>query len=248
MILAGNWKMKMGFHQAIQFLSDFNKLLDKKTELENFIFFPPANLSALFHKEPFYWGGQNVYYKTQGAFTGEVSAKVLKEMGASFCLLGHSERRYTFGETDVEIERKFSVLQEEALIPILCIGESLSDRFNKNKVLTKQLFWIKNYKKYENKTPFHPDRLPPPFKEIPLIVAYEPLWSIGTGDTPSYQEVDETAHFIKSYLPCVKVFYGGSVSSQNIKDFSKCASIDGFLVGGASVDPQLFYEMHQQLA
>ena len=248
MILAGNWKMKMGFHQAIQFLSDFNKRLDKKTELENFIFFPPANLSALFHKEPFYWGGQNVYYKTEGAFTGEVSAKALKEMGASFCLLGHSERRYTFGETDVEIERKFSVLQEEALIPILCIGESLSDRFNKNKVLTKQLFWIKNYKKYENKTPFHPDRLPAPFKEIPLIVAYEPLWSIGTGDTPSSQEVNETAHFIKSYLPSVKVFYGGSVSSQNIKDFSKCADIDGFLVGGASVDPQLFYEMHQQLA
>ena len=247
MILAGNWKMKMGFQQAIQFLSEFNKLIDKKKDIENFIFFPPANLSALFQKESFYWGGQNVYYKTEGAWTGEVSAKVLKEMGASFCLVGHSERRYTFGETEVEIEKKFSVLQEQALIPILCIGESLSDRFDKNKVLIKQLSWIKNYDKYENKMPFHPDRLPAPFKDTPLIVAYEPLWSIGTGDVPSSQEVEETTHFIKNYLPSVKVFYGGSVDLKNIKDFQKCASIDGFLVGGASIDPQSFYKIHQQL-
>ena len=247
MILAGNWKMNMGFHQAIQFLSVFNKLMDKKTELENFIFFPPANLSALFQKESFYWGGQNVYYKTEGAFTGEVSAKALKEMGAHFCLVGHSERRYTFGETEVEIEKKFSVLQEQALIPVLCIGESLSDRFDKNKILMKQLSWIKNYKKYESAMPFHPDRLPAPFRNLPLIVAYEPLWSIGTGDVPSSQEVEETAHFIKSYLLSVKVFYGGSLDVKNIKDFSNCSSVDGFLVGGASIQPQSFYEMYQQL-
>lgn len=246
MILAGNWKMKMGFNQAVQFLSDFNKLIDRKTELENFIFFPPANLSALFQKESFYWGGQNVHYKTEGALTGEVSAKVLKEMGAGFCLVGHSERRYIFGETEIEIEKKFFTLQEQALIPILCIGESLSDRFDKQKVLTKQLFWLKNYKKYEDKMPFHPDRLPAPFKDIPLIAAYEPLWSIGTGDLPSVQEVDETAQFIKSYLPKVQVFYGGSLELKNIKDFKKCSSLAGFLVGGASLEPKSFYEMRQQ--
>ena len=247
MILAANWKMKMGFKQAFQFLSDFNKLTDKKTELEKFIFFPPANLSGLFQKESFYWGGQNIHYQTEGAWTGEISAKVLKEMGASFCLVGHSERRYTFGETEIEIERKFSVLQEQALIPILCIGESLSDRFDKKKILTKQLSWIKNYDKYINNMPFHPDCLPTPFKDIPLIVAYEPLWSIGTGDTPSSEEIEETAQFIKNYLPSVKVFYGGSVDLKNIKDFKKCSSIDGLLVGGASLDPLSFYKLHQEL-
>ena len=247
MILAGNWKMNMGFNQAIQFLDDFNKLLQTKEEQENFVFFPPANLSALFQNESFYWGGQNVHYKTEGAWTGENSAKLLKEMGASFCLVGHSERRYTFGETETEIEKKFSTLQEQALIPVLCIGESLSDRFDKNKVLTKQLFWIKNYAKYEDKMPFHPNRLPTPFKDIPFIVAYEPLWSIGTGDVPSSQEVEETAQFIKDYLPKVKVFYGGSVNAKNIKDFLKSSSIDGFLVGGASTTAQSFYDMYQQI-
>ena len=246
MIFAGNWKMNMGFNQALQFLSEFNQLVDKKTELEKFIFFPPAYLSALFQKESFYWGGQNVYYKTEGAWTGEVSAKVLKEMGAHFCLVGHSERRYIFGETEVEIEKKFSVLQEQALIPILCVGESLSDRFDKNKILVKQLSWIKNYGKYEDKMPFHPERLPAPFKDIPLIVAYEPLWSIGTGDTPSSQEVNETARFIKDYLPSVRVFYGGSLDPQNIKSFSSCSFVDGFLVGGASIQPQSFYDMYQK--
>ncbi|MCY4321736.1 MAG: triose-phosphate isomerase [Bdellovibrionaceae bacterium] len=246
MIFAGNWKMQMGFKQAVEFLSQFNKLIDKDSELKNFIFFPPANLSALFQQESFYWGGQNVYYKTEGAFTGEISAKVLKEMGASFCLLGHSERRYSFGETEVEIEKKFSVLQKQALIPILCIGESLADRFDKNKTLMKQLFWIKNYNKYENKIPFHPDRLPADFKDIPFVIAYEPLWSIGTGDIPSAQEVDETAQFLKDYLPSVKVFYGGSVNSKNIKNFSKSSFLDGFLVGGASLKAQSFYDLYKQ--
>ena len=167
-------------------------------------------------------------------------------MGASFCLLGHSERRYIFGETDVDIEKKFSLLLELALIPLLCIGESLADRFQKKKILQKQLSWIKNYNKYQ-KLPWKPDLLPSAFKEIPLIVAYEPLWSIGTGETPSAQEINETAQFIKEYLPQTKVFYGGSVDIKNIKSFASCSFIDGFLIGGASLKPDLFYNIHQEL-
>ena len=247
MIIAGNWKMNMGFQQGLNFLSRFNGLLDKQKERENFIFFPPACLSLLFQKENFYWGGQNVHHKPEGAWTGETSASVLKEMGAAFCLLGHSERRYTFGESDVDVERKFHLLQDTALIPVLCIGESLSDRFEKQKILQKQLVWIKNYEKYK-KLPWKPELLPPAFQNISLIAAYEPLWSLGTGDTPSLEEISETAQFIKEYLPShsVKVFYGGSVDQKNTAEFSACSFIDGFLLGGASLDPDRFYNIYQE--
>lgn len=246
-MIAGNWKMNMGFQKAIDFLSHFKKLIKNPKELENFIFFPPASLSALFQKENFYWGGQNVYHQLEGAFTGENSAQVLKEMGASFCLLGHSERRWTFGESDVEIEKKFALLQELALIPVLCVGESLSDRLNKEKVLKSQLSWIKNYKKYE-KLPWKPELIPPPFKNIPMIIAYEPVWSIGTGQTPSTEEINETAQFIKEYLSLfsVPVFYGGSVDEKMAKQFSTCSSIQGLLVGGASLSADHFYNICQQ--
>ena len=248
MIVAGNWKMKMGFQQALQFLSRFNKLVDKKRELEKFIFFPPASLSLLFQKESFYWGGQNVHHQAEGAWTGETSAKTLKEMGASFCLLGHSERRYTFGESDVEIEKKFSLLQKQALIPVLCVGESLPDRFDKKNFLSRQVSWLKNHKKYQGASPCPANKLAPAFKNIPFIVAYEPVWSIGTGDTASAQEVDETAQFIKEELslPQLKIFYGGSLDSKTVKRFTACAFIDGFLLGGASLDPDQFYNIYQQ--
>lgn len=246
MIIAANWKMNMGFHKAVEFLASFNSLVGSEDK-ENFIFFPPACLSGLFHKENFYWGGQNIYYKAEGSCTGENSAKALREMGARFCLLGHSERRWTFGESDVDVEKKFSLLQELALIPVLCVGESLSDRFDREKILKRQLSWIKDYKKYE-KLPWKPELLPKFFKDISLIVAYEPVWSIGTGDTPSVQELNETAHFIKDYLHLhsIKTFYGGSIDEKTVKNFSKCSYIDGFLVGGASLSAQGFYSIYEQ--
>ncbi len=247
MIVAGNWKMRMGFQQAIQFLGAFKKLTDKSGQWENFIFFPPACLSLLFQKESFYWGGQNVYHQPEGAWTGETSALTLKEMGASFCLLGHSERRYVFGESDAEVEKKFQLLQELALIPVLCVGENLADRSNKAKILRQQLSWIKNDEKYKS-LPWKSEQIPTAFKNIPLIVAYEPLWSIGSGDTPSAQEANETAQFIKEYLPLpsIKVFYGGSVNKDAAKKISNCSFIDGFLVGGASLNPESLYSVYQE--
>ena len=168
-------------------------------------------------------------------------------MGADFCLLGHSERRYIFGESDSDIEKKFQLLQELALIPVLCIGENLQDRFDKEPVLKRQLSWIKNYNKYQ-KLPWKPESLPSAFHKIPFIVAYEPLWSIGSGDTPSYQEIGEAAGYIKEYLsyPFLKVFYGGSVNKSMVKNFSGCLSLDGLLVGGASLDPDHLYDIYRQ--
>ena len=246
MIVAANWKMNMGFKQAVDFLSVFKPLLSEKNPQE-LLFFPPASLSLLFQKQGFYWGGQNVYSQAKGAFTGENSAQTLKEMGASFCLLGHSERRWTFGETDIEIEKKFSLLQNLGLIPLLCVGESLAQRFDQKKILKTQLSWIKSYKKYE-KLPLKPELLTPAFRETPLIVAYEPLWSIGTGDIPSTSEIQQTTQYIKEYLdlPQLKVFYGGSVTKELIQDLAQhCPLLDGVLVGGASLNPTNFYEIYK---
>ena len=133
----------MGYQKALSFLSEFKNLIQQE-DIEKFIFFPPAGLSLLFQSESLYWGVQNIYQQKEGAFTGENSAELFKEMGASFCLVGHSERRYLFGETDSEIEKKFSLLQESALIPILCIGEALSERFEKEKHLIKNFLGLSN--------------------------------------------------------------------------------------------------------
>ena len=243
MLIGANWKMNMGYQKALSFLSEFKNLIQEE-DTKHFIFFPPSVLSLLFQRESFYWGSQNIYQKRKGAFTGETSAELLKEMGASFCLLGHSERRYLFGETDTEVEKKFSLLQELALIPVLCLGEILAERFEKEKSLIKKLSWIKQYTKYEN-LPFHPELLPPSFKDFSLIVAYEPLWSIGTGETPSSSEIEEVVALIKNYLPHVKVFYGGSVEAENVSSLVS-DGLDGFLVGGASLSPQSLYQIYKQ--
>ena len=234
MIISANWKMNMGLKQALDFLSQFKKLLKSEKEREQFLFFPPTCLSFLFQKENLYWGGQNISYKTGGALTGETSAQTLKELGAGFCLVGHSERRYIFGESDFDIEKKFHILQELALIPLLCIGENLDKRLEKEKFLKRQLSWIKTYEKYQN-LPWQSEELPPTFRSIPFIIAYEPLWSIGSGETPSSEEVNETSQFIKEYLPfpSAKVFYGGSLDQKTVKKFRNCPLIDGFLIGGS---------------
>ena len=244
MLIVANWKMKMGYQKALSFLSEFTSLIQKE-EAEHFVFFPPAGLSSLFQSKNLYWGPQNVYQQKEGALTGENSAELFKEMGASFCLLGHSERRYIFGESDVEVEKKFSLLQELALIPVLCIGEAGLERSEKKKHLIKKLSWIKQYTKYDQ-LPFHPERLPECFKDYSVIVAYEPLWSIGTGETPSSSEIQEVVNLIKDYLPHVKVFYGGSVTEDNVSSL-KTENLDGFLVGGASLEARSLYNIYKKI-
>ena len=244
MFVAGNWKMNMGLQQAQAFLLEFKKLI-KKEEQQRFIFFPPAYLSLLFQKESFFWGGQNIHSQAKGAFTGENSAQVLKEMGANFCLIGHSERRFLFGESDTDIEKKFSLAQKQGLIPLVCIGETLEHRFDKKSFLIKQVSWIKNYLKYD-KMPFHPELLPSALQNIPFIIAYEPVWSIGTGDTPSLEEMEEVVGLLNECLPSMKLFYGGSVNPDSVKNLP-LNSLDGFLVGGASLSVNQLYNTYRQV-
>ena len=243
-----NWKMNGGLKQKAEYFSAFNQLVKNRKEQQNFVFFPPAALAALFSEEPFFWGAQNFYFKPQGAYTGENSLETFKELGARFCLLGHSERRYIFGESDTDIEKKFYRAQMEGLLPVLCVGGNTSGKREKNQALKKQLNFLNTYQKYKN-LPWPDSLRPEPFKEVPFIIAYEPLWAIGTGEAASPEEVSEAIDIIREFLPFRKkmlVVYGGSVKHKNVKALTKTGSMDGFLVGGASLNPSEFYSIYQE--
>ena len=244
MIFGANWKMKMGWSEAEAFLSQWKALTGKDRGFPRLVFFPPALLAGLFEKENFYWGGQNAHQQATAALTGENSPKLLKEMGADFCLLGHSERRWTFGESEVEIEKKFQQFQQQALIPVLCVGEPETERFKKERFLLSQFSWIKKSKRYDT-IPYKPSLLPEPFKAVPFIIAYEPLWAIGSGKTPSVQEITDTVQWIKEHLgfPSAWVLYGGSVDKALVESLAQQKPLDGFLLGGASLDPKGLYEI-----
>lgn len=247
MIYIANWKMNQGFEQAQTFLQTFKTLIKSKEEKQNFVFLPPAFLAGLFSKDEFYWGAQNIHTALKGSFTGENSLQTATEMGAQFCLLGHSERRYGFGESEAEIEKKFHCIQELGLIPILCVGESEHERENKDQVFKKQLGWLKTYMKYKN-LPWKTDIRPEPFKDVPFIVAYEPVWSIGTGLIPEESELEESCQLIRKHLHLknTKILYGGSVDKSNVKNLAQQTSVDGFLVGGASLKAEDFYSLYTE--
>ena len=245
MFFVANWKMNMDLQQGKSFLKRFCEQISDK-EKDRFIFLPPANLSHLFFKSSFYWGSQNCFYQNKGAFSGENSPLVFKQLGASFCLIGHSERRYLFGETDLEIQKKFDNAQKVGLIPILCIGETHENINNKDIFFKQQLSWLKTFIKYKQ-LPFNTQDRPFSFKKTPFILAYEPLWAIGSGNTPSPKTVNDFFLYVKETLEFehLLTFYGGSISNTNIRDFSCQKHIDGFLIGTASLDPDKFYFAYQ---
>jgi len=180
-----------------------------------------------------------MHWEAQGAFTGEVSAAMLTEAGCTHVILGHSERRTLFGETDEVIDRKASAAVKSGLVPIVCIGETLEEREKglTFQVLERQLsLSLKSFK--EGK------RLPPT-----TILAYEPVWAIGTGRTATPEQAQEAHHFIRQWLKgqfgeqpaeAVRILYGGSVKPDNVTDLMSKPDIDGALVGGASLKPESF--------
>ena len=215
--IAANWKMNGNVELANEFISELNKI---KTE-NQIILCPQAALLYAFKDFQHGLGAQNCFYEEHGAFTGENSPKLLKEMGCSYVLVGHSERRTLFGESPEVVFKKFTAAVQQKLIPIVCIGEKLEERENWKDVLTEQLAKFSNFA-----------------NDTQIIFAYEPLWSIGTGITPTVEEIKNVAEFLKHHL-CKKIdypiLYGGSVSPENATDILKCQNVDGVLVGGASL-------------
>ncbi len=216
------------------FLQDFLPLQKSFSPLVQSIFFLPAmNLVAaekILKSTNIFWGAQNIHFESEGAFTGENSPKVLRELGAQVCLVGHSERRALFHETDELCAKKIKSAQGLALVPMLCVGESLDERkANKTfQVITEQM---KNSLKF----------LAPQKK---IYIAYEPVWAIGTGQVATSSEAGE-AHFIlrkalkdligEKLAEATPILYGGSVKPENAQELANQDQIDGFLIGGASL-------------
>ena len=246
MICAANWKMNMGVADGRAFLKDFKKLL-KPGDKENMIFFPPAFLSFLFAEEVLNWGGQNVFFQKTGAYTGENSPQVLSELSARFCLLGHSERRLIFNETEEAVEKKFHLLLDLNIVPVLCVGEKDTERDQTERVLEKQLSFLKKCNSDIFVKKSNSSSLAKKYGNPPFIVAYEPVWAVGSGKTPSPNEISKTHEWIKNFLPApdIPVLYGGSVTKTNAGLFGKAPFVDGLLVGGASLSAEKFYSIFQ---
>jgi len=224
MYFVANWKM----FGDLRTLNSLNKVISfkKKVKKNNFklIYCPPSTLicplAKILKKTPIEVGAQNCHEsKNYGAFTGNVNSRMLKNVGAKYVILGHSENRQ-LGENDRLINLKINAAIESGLKVIFCIGETLHEKRKKitKQILSKQI--IKGLNKIKNK------------KKI--LIAYEPVWAIGSGLIPKKSELFETINYIKSKIKGVKVLYGGSVNPKNINNLKDINNIDGFLIGGAS--------------
>ena len=171
-------------------------------------------------------GAQNVSCTECGSYTGEISATQLKSMNVSYCIVGHSERRKYQQETDREINEKIKNLLKVNIIPILCVGEEKEERQKQieKQVITKDLEEATQGLSEEEKSK--------------IIIAYEPIWSIGTGIIPQIREIDDVVELMKDKFPNNKILYGGSANEENIETLNQISKIDGYLVGGLSLKPE----------
>ena len=215
-LIAGNWKMFKGPVETLAFFDAF----EAPAGVDVVLCPPFVSLEAAVGEEwPIY--AQNVHWADEGAFTGEISASMLVELGVQGTLVGHSERRLYFGETNDTVQRRAEAALEAGLAVIACVGETEEERERgeTQTVLTRQVSAI----------PVH----------AALVIAYEPVWAIGTGKTATPEMAQESHALIKS-LHDTRVLYGGSVKPENAEELLRQPAIDGALVGGASLDPASF--------
>ena len=241
-IIIANWKMNpQTFREAKRLLAHNKQLTINNSKLEVVIAPPFVYLSELLKIKNLKLkiGAQNTFWVTEGAYTGEISPKMLKNLGVEYAIIGHSERRKYAVETDEMINKKVRAALKGGLKAILCVGEPLEVRKKGKKAAMN---FIKNQlqKDLKNVSSFPINQL-----TNKLIVAYEPIWAIGTGIAAHPKDALEMIKFIKSFIVRSwslkpKVLYGGSVNSKNIMDFVKYNEIDGALVGGASINAKEF--------
>lgn len=241
-IIAGNWKMHKTAIEAVNFVEAFKSLLSD-TDIEVALCVPFTDLWKV--KETIKGtniklGAQNMHFEEKGAFTGEISAEMLKEIGVEYCIIGHSERRQYFNETDEAVNKKLHTAFTYDIKPILCVGESLNER-EKNK--TEDVVRSQVEKAVSNLTESQVSE---------MIIAYEPIWAIGTGKTATPEQANETIALIREIIKtlyndkvseAVRIQYGGSVKPQNATEIMNQEDIDGALVGGASLKPNDFIQI-----
>ena len=238
-IIAGNWKMNKLPNEAIEFIEEITPLV-KDTKNEVILCVPYTDLfySLLTAQNTnIKIGSQNMHFEEKGAYTGEVSPQMLKSIGVEYVIIGHSERRQYFNETDDTVNKKIKAALEIKLKPIVCVGETLEQRESgkAEEIITNQI---------EKAVKDIPE------KEIQnIIIAYEPIWAIGTGKTATNEDANNAIKAIRNKIcqiygqnvsESIIIQYGGSVKSTNCKELFTMSDIDGGLVGGASLDPHEF--------
>jgi len=238
LLIAGNWKMHKTVPEALELVRELKERL-KGVNDRDILVCPPFTALYPVGKElegsSINLGAQNMFYEREGAFTGEVSPVMLKDVGCRFVILGHSERRKIFGETDELINKKVLSAAENGLIPILCVGETLEEREagRTKEVVERQVReGLKGFP-----------------EEAELVIAYEPVWAIGTGRSATPEMAQEVHKFIREVLAELfgqekasktRILYGGSVKPENAKSLLEMEEIDGALVGGASLKADSF--------
>ncbi len=241
-IVAANWKMHKTSREAADYCRRLRELVPGDPGVELVVFPPFTALGAVrdgLAGTGIKWGAQNMHPEPEGAFTGEISLPMLLEYGISYVIVGHSERRRIFGETDDFIAEKLRTALDAGVRPILCVGETLEERRTgrAREVVERQLSAALGGLS--------------PEKAREVVIAYEPVWAIGTGVPAHPEDAQEMAAHIRGWLrerfgdvaEGVRIQYGGSVKPDNAGDFLRLPDIDGALVGGASLDPVSFWEI-----
>jgi len=241
--IAGNWKMNMTISEASELVKTVLEKSRDLTEAEIVIIPPFTALYAtkkVLQGSFIHIGAQNLFWEDSGAFTGEISSTMLKDAGCTYVVIGHSERRQYFGETNETVNKKIKSALFNKLVPIMCIGESLEEREKGEtiiKVETQITEGLRNFNREEVRR---------------IVIAYEPLWAIGTGLTAAPSQAQEVHSFIRNKLSekygnetgsCAIILYGGSVKPANALSLLKEKDIDGALVGGASLKAESFIEI-----
>lgn len=242
-IIAGNWKMNKTLSEARSFVEEVKGLVPSAETVDSVICAPALFLDSLADESegtPLAIGAQNMHFEENGAFTGEISPVMLKDLNVQYVILGHSERRELFGETDELVNQKTHAAFKHGLTPIVCVGETLEQReADKTKDVVKE----QTEKGLSGLTDEQMKQ---------TVIAYEPVWAIGTGKTASSEDANEVCAYIRSVVAdqfsqdvadAVRIQYGGSVKPDNIKELMGMSDIDGALVGGASLEPKSYLQL-----
>jgi len=242
-LIAGNWKMFKTCSEAAETAKLLVTRIADVTDVDVMIapaFTALTQIANIVKESNLSLGAQNLFWEKEGAFTGEISPQMLVSTGCQYVIIGHSERRQFFGDTNETVNKKINAAIQADLIPVFCVGESAEERESNEtfSVLDKQV--TKGLKGFGLEELKH------------LIIAYEPVWAIGTGKTATDDQAQEVHHFLRtllgkqfgdSFAEAVRILYGGSVKPNNVSALMEKSDIDGALVGGASLDAEIFSEI-----
>ena len=242
-VIAGNWKMNMTATETRKFAEELKRIMPRAKWCDTVICVPACNITAAvkaFKELRISVGAENLYFEEKGAYTGEISAAMLRDLGVKYVIIGHSERRQYFGETDTAVNRKVHAALDAGLSPIICVGESESQR---------EMGVTQDWIALQVKTALYGV---PAERLRRCIIAYEPIWAIGTGKTATAQQAGEVCTAIRATIRglygarvarSVTIQYGGSMNPKNAQELLAQPDVDGGLIGGASLKPEQFVEI-----